>query len=335
MNNHLQADTHIKDGKTFNVILDKLSICFHDPDSEHVNKTCGLLISDQIDKSPGILVTKNPRYMVSCCLHLPFKGDTQETAFFEAGPTRPGAASYRLEFNPSKLSKAGLDDLIVFLSSTIDPDPLEFFRDGRITRCDVAVDLPGLHLEDLIVRSSRMQKHGIYADRHGQIQTTYLGTPRSARRVVAYEKPIKGSFDTRLRLEQRLKPRCLGRELAKLSNPFAKVELIPVAALEASGIGIPALFIADSIRIGGINRALLPLDPIQRKAFRKAYKAATSLLPNLDQAWAAWPSTLIDYGLGEELGATPIVAPGSGLLASLNKLNPIPGLWQHDHEPSC
>ena len=106
-------------------------------------------------------------------------------------------------------------------------------------------------------------------------------------------------------------------------------------SLEASVIGIPAQFIADSIRIGGLNRALLPLDPAQRKVFRKAYKAATSLLPNLDQAWADWPSTLIDYGLGEELGASPIVAPGSGLLASINKLNSVPDLWQHDHEPCC
>ena len=132
MNNHQQADTpikdtNIKDGKISNVILDKLSICFHDPDSKHVNKTCGLLISDQIDKSPGILVTKNPRYRASCRLRLPFNGEAQETAFFEAGPTRPGAASYRLEFNPSKLSKAGLEDLVVFLNSTIDSDPLEFF----------------------------------------------------------------------------------------------------------------------------------------------------------------------------------------------------------------
>ena len=106
-------------------------------------------------------------------------------------------------------------------------------------------------------------------------------------------------------------------------------------SLEASGIGIPAQFIADSIRIGGLNRALLPIYPPQHKMLKKAYKDAASVLPNLDEAWAAWPSTLIGYGLGEELGATPIVAPGSGLLASFNKLNPIPGFWQHDHEPCC
>ena len=91
-----------------------------------------------------------------------------------------------------------------------------------------------------------------------------------------------------------------------------------MAALEASGIGIPAQFIADSIRIGGLNRALLPLDPAQGKAFRKAYKAAASVMPNLDEAWAAWPSTLIEYGLGEELGAFKVIGPCSGIPANHN-----------------
>jgi len=225
-------------------------------------------------------------------------------------------SSYRLEFNPSKLTKDGLDDLVVFLNSTIDPDPLEFFRGGRITRCDVAVDLPGCHLEDLIVRTSRMQKHGIYSDRQGLVQTTYLGPPRSVRRVVAYEKPLEGSLPTLLRIERRLKPRCYGYEVATLPNPFANVQLLPVDALDVSGIGIPAQFIADSIRIGGLNRALLALDPAQRKALKKAYKAATSIMPNLDEAWGAWPSTLIGYGLGKELGATPVMVPGSSVMAS-------------------
>jgi len=98
-------------------------------------------------------------------------------------------SSYRLEFNPSKLTKDGLDDLVVFLNSTIDPDPLEFFRGGRITRCDVAVDLPGCHLEDLIVRTSRMQKHGIYSDRQGLVQTTYLGTPSVLRTLRTLKAP--------------------------------------------------------------------------------------------------------------------------------------------------
>ena len=224
MNNHQSTNIQIEHGRHQNapsLILDKLSICFNDPNSEHVKATTGLLISDHIDKMPGITVTKGRGYIASCRLRLPFEGNSQETVYFEAGPTCPGASSYRLEFNPSKLSKPGLDDLVVFLNSTIDPDPLEFFRGGRITRCDVAIDLPGYTLENIIVRTSRMQKHGIYANRRGEVETTYLGTPRS-NRLVAYQKPAKGSLIPRLRLECRLKPRCLGHEVAKLKNPFAK-----------------------------------------------------------------------------------------------------------------
>ena len=264
--------------------------------------------------------------MASCRLRLPFDATAQETVCFEAGPTRPGQASYRLEFNPSKLSKPGLDDLIVFLNSFIDADPIEFFRGSRVTRCDVAIDLLGHRLEDVIVRSSRLQKHGVYADRYGTVQTTYLGTPRS-RCVVAYDKPLEGSLVTRLRLECRLKPRCLGYQLAQLKDPFAGVQLLRARFSEGSGIGVPADFIADSIRIGGLKRALVPLDASQRKALKKAYKDATTLLPNLDEAWAAWPDILASYGLGKELGAVPVMAPGTGLAINCKPVLPL--------EPPC
>jgi hypothetical protein len=194
----------------------------------------------------------------------------------------------------------------VFLDSIIDPDPVAFFRAGRVTRCDVALDLFGYHHEDLIVRSSRIQKHGVYSNRHGDIQTTYLGTPKS-RRVVAYEKSFAGSSETHLRLECRLKPGFYGAQVAKLENPFSRVKLIPVDFFDPAEIGIPAQFIADSIRIGGVKRALWALDPTQRKALKKAFKGAESLLPSLDALWALWPQTLISCGLGKHLGAVPVV----------------------------
>ncbi len=140
----------------------------------------------------------------------------------------------------------------MFLESIIDPDPVGFFRAGKVTRCDIALGLLGHHHEDFIVRSSRMQKHGVYSDRHGDVQTTYLGTPKS-RRIVAYEKPVPGSLETHLRLEYRLKPGFFGHQVAKLENPFSGVSLIPADFSEAAGIGIPPQFIADSIRIGGLR----------------------------------------------------------------------------------
>jgi hypothetical protein len=290
------------------VILDRLSIVYYEPNPEHVKGTCGLLLSDHILKStPGLSVTKNPRYDVSCLLSLPFGGtEPRQTVCFEAGPRRPGQASYRLEYNPAKLSEAGFDDLELFLDSVLDPEPVGFFRAGKVTRCDVAIDLPGHDVEDVIVRSQRLRKHGIYSDGYGHVQTAYVGAAKS-RRIVAYAKPDEGNLVPRLRLECRLKPRCLGHQVAQLKNPFSGIGLIPANFSAAADIDIPPSFIADAIRIGGLQRALRPLDPPRRKVVREAYRAAESLLPKLDAAWASWPQILIGMGLGKHLGAVPVV----------------------------
>jgi hypothetical protein len=217
--------------------LDKLSVCYDEPNDEYVKKTCGLLLDDKYTKSvPGLTITKSPRYAMSCRIKLPYSEPchSPQTVIFQAGPYLPGVASYRWEGNPDKISEAGWDDFHVLLSSCIDIDPIAFFRMGKITRLDVALDLPGLNLEDVIVRSSRIQKHSVYSNRYGSPQTTYLGTPRS-RRIASYDKPIEGTMKTALRVETRLKPGCLGHEVAALKNPFGNVKLIPSTFSDLAG----------------------------------------------------------------------------------------------------
>jgi hypothetical protein len=285
--------------------LDKLSVCYDEPNDEYVEKTCGRLLDDKYTKFvPGLAITNSPRYAVSCRIKLPYSKPcvSPQTVVFQAGPHLPGVASYRWEGNPDKISTAGWDDLHVLLSSCIDIDPIAFFRMGKITRLDVALDLPGLSLEDVIVRSSRIQKHAVYSNRHGDPETTYSGTPRS-RRIASYDKPVEGTMKTALRVETRLKPGCRGHEVADLKNPFANVKLIPSTFSDLAGLSIPSQCIADSIRIGGLQRALFPLATVQRKALKKAYEKAASVLPSTDALWANWSQTLIGYGLGQHLGA--------------------------------
>jgi hypothetical protein len=291
--------------------FDRLSVCFNEPNAESVKKTCGLILSDKYHNDPpGILVTKNQRYDVSC--QIPFPSNTEgvkTNVCFEAGPRMPGQASFRIDFNPSNLSPEGCLELMGLLAGWIAENETIFFYSGKVTRCDIALDFPGYHNEDVIIRARRLQKHGTYSNRHGDPETTYIGTPRS-RRVVAYDKPNKLKSETNLRLECRLKPSVLGKdvlgkELAKLPNPFAGIELLPADFSDAAAIGIPAQFIADSCRIGGIKRALKPLDAPKRKALKSTYAAAKSLIPSLDSLWATWPDVLIACGLGKELGAIP------------------------------
>jgi hypothetical protein len=289
------------------VIIDRLSVCFTDPNQEHVNASCNVLISDKCgDGIPGIKLTTNARYKIRAMIPVPFMVDSDERhpVCFEAGPFHKGLPSYRLDFNPSKLSGAGIEDLLVFLETVTDATGDEFFALGRVTRADVAVDLPGFTLDDVIVSTKRKQKHGVYSDRYGIPETVYLGTPRSAR-VVAYTKFDKTSGKTCLRLECRLKPRCLGYEIAQLANPLAKVELLPVHVLKSLPLSFPYRLLADSIRVRGSKRAIDLFDPATRKLINKALVASDTLLPDTTAIWAKWPDALVNVGLGKGLGAIP------------------------------
>jgi len=284
------------------ISLDRLTICFNDPDPANVKGTCGLLLNDMYTKQvAGMRVTKNARYAVRCQIPLPFDGPEKHPIFFEAGPLHEGLPDYRLDFNPSKLTSEGISDLKVLLDTIIDPTPLEFFRNGRVTRADVACDLLGYSVADVIVRSKRKQKHGVYSDRYGIPQTVYLGTPQSCR-TVAYSKPTTDG-QISLRLECRPKPNCYGYELAALESPLAHVELLPVTLLDSVDLGVPSSVLADNMRIRGINRVLDLFDSDTRKRINQALSSSASILPDGDALWEYWPKALINVGLGAELGA--------------------------------
>jgi hypothetical protein len=154
--------------------LDRLSICFNEPNEESVKNTVGLLISDHITKYiPGIVVTANARYFASCRFLLPSgSNDDDAKICFEAGPRRPGQPSFRLDFNPSKFSAAGVAELMSHLECWIAKDPTIALYSGKITRCDAAIDCPGYRNDEVIIRSRRLQKHGVYSNRYGAPETT-------------------------------------------------------------------------------------------------------------------------------------------------------------------
>lgn len=79
-----------------------------------------------------------------------------------AGPRQSGHPSFRLDFNPSKLSADGVAELMGLLGGWIAEDPTIFFYSGKISRCDAAIDCPGYRNDEVIIRARRLQKHGVY-----------------------------------------------------------------------------------------------------------------------------------------------------------------------------
>jgi hypothetical protein len=288
----------------YHIIPDRFSICFSDPNADNVRATCSLLLSEGYTRGISSLrIRSNARYQISAIIPVPFmtESDGRHPICFEAGPRRPGCPSYRLDFNPSQLSREAMDQVKVLLDTIIDPTHEEFFSTGRITRIDVAVDLVGVTIGDLIVLTERKQKHGVYSNRHGVPETVYLGTPRSSR-VVAYTKPIGQLGLLGTRLECRLKPNCIGQEVAGLPNPFAKIRLLPTQALDRLIPRVPGQLLADSIRLRGLPRTLQLFDLRTRNRISNALNRSISVLPNADDLWAGWHDALVRVGLGAELG---------------------------------
>src|SRR5690242_20246137 len=103
----------ITETTTIEISIDRLSICFNDPTPENVKATCGMLLSDTISKQiPGMIVTKSAMYQVNARIPVPYldSADCPHPFFFQAGPHLPGLPSYRVDYNPSKMSDAGTSE---------------------------------------------------------------------------------------------------------------------------------------------------------------------------------------------------------------------------------
>lgn len=283
----IQTETNLK--------IDRLSLCYAEPDPENVKATENILLHESISKTwPGMITKPGGLFRVKAVLSLPFETTAPDraTAIFFAGPKVPSHPSYRLEFNPARLCDQGWSDLWTFLQTTMDPEPKAFMNGSKVTRIDLAVDLPGLDVEQVIVQTSRKRKVGVYSDQTGRPQTVYLGAPTGRNRLAAYTKTDKDSGAVSLRIECRVNARCAGSELHAIENPFASISLLPVSLLDKISLGMPPVFLADSIRLRGLSRALKLLPPTRRKMVEYSLSAGEALLPDADDIWAEFPKAL-------------------------------------------
>jgi hypothetical protein len=223
---------------------------------------------------------------------------------FQVGGRHSGIADYRFEFNPNKLGTEGMTQVIEFIDDHWDTGFQALFSSGKITRIDLALDVPDLSLDQVIVRSKRSRKHGVYTSSRGAIETTYLGSG-ARNRTVTYSKS-DGENDY-LRVERRMKPYCRGSDLTNLKNPFSLVQMVSTHSLipHLNGM-IPQQFF-DSVRMRGLNHVLAGISAEQAKAIRAVFgDPNNSALPSLEEVWKnSWPKVLHHHCLGSVIEPMP------------------------------
>ena len=188
-----------------------------------------------------------------------------QTVLLQTGRYGRIGADIRLDYNP-KCGRAGFQQILSVLGRVLPREDLTvFLTQAKVTRLDLAIDLPDLTLNDAIVRLKSTRKHGVYTSPRGEPETTYLGGARS-NRAVAYNKPADcKAMPSRLRIERRLKPGVRLPELINLSNPFSGVIAVATAPLRPLITEIHPDILFDSMRTRGIQRALNLLSSPQRR----------------------------------------------------------------------
>jgi hypothetical protein len=277
----------------FSLSIDKISFTCNDTNPLLVIKACDRLTDTANGFFSGLQVKSSRWHRVQCALPIP---NSSSSFLIQAGPRLPGISDYRFEFNPSVIGPLGIEYARSFINSMIDIGFDTLLADGKVTRMDAALDLVGISLDDVIVRSKKQRVHGVYTNQHSQLETVYLGSAKSNRTVV-YNK-VKGDFRV-LRVERRMKPSVKGHQLVHFTNPFDKVDLISTDSLLPHLDGMVPEQFFDRVRMRGIRNAISGLLPRQRRAIRRTLvDPEESLLPPMPLIWNAWPNVLSGCGLG-------------------------------------
>jgi hypothetical protein len=229
----------------------------------------------------------------------------------QAKPTRTGAkrpAFARLEFNPSKAGVAGVSEVRTIAATLFSAEDM---RHASVSRIDVAVDMHGVRISNLAVRSRRHQKSMLVFGREGNLETIYVGDRGSGSQVTIYDKAaqLRETKSIHLagpctRFEARIRTYIPVNELSLLKNPFFGIDVF--CGLDDLSIGTPhhhQMFL-DSIARRGLHAALRMLPASRRQRYERAIAKRRCSYWKPDELWSGWDRAV------EALGLIPLCARG-------------------------
>lgn len=250
-------------------------------------------------------------YKATADLVVPTSGHTVR---LEVGPkTKTPTHTLRLEFNPTALGAPGIAFLKKHLEELV-PDGLSFahiIANGKITRLDVAVDLVGISLTDLLVSAKSGGKQHWYLSATGKPETGYLGIGKSDKNakwktynkrqqvkdtVKTLAEPAYGGL-SHTRVEYTYTPMKSFLHLGKLENRFTEFSVAYPMAPKGVKSHQWAFFIDSCSRRGEKAASALLPEGTLRSRYEKALVSAHASFWRPEKIWEAWPEALVNCGL--------------------------------------
>lgn len=211
---------------------------------------------------------------------------------------------------PVDLGPQGMDELHIQLMSILPDGWAYMVQHARVTRIDIAVDLPGVTMDDFVILPQQAMTVSTWKSK-GPLESVYVGKSKGnqTRIYSRSQKRLakKQSWDgaPEVRVERKLinlKDVTL-LDLHVMTNPFASVALIdnvpgPPPLLGAKKHWQWSLF-RDSVHVRGLTAALALLPSAQRTQFRKHLIAHSKPYWNADVIWAGWKPMLNELKISQ------------------------------------
>jgi hypothetical protein len=245
-------------------------------------------------------------------------GDRDASVRFEfSDETNKAPARLRIETNPRKLGPKGFKTLLAILN---DPDgPFSgktVLQSVRITRIDIAVDLEGVQVDDVIAFHESELQRSMYIGTDGVIETIYVhgksnkSKPAGKVLLTVYDRakerlkkgkqsPFGPSPVTRIEVTRNLKAPYNGlSKVAALGNPYGSIR---VGYVMAQGM-TPENWWREYV---GLRRtkshsssvALLGLDKATAAKFADGYLVPIPNLVSDGTTWQGWEQGLKVTGM--------------------------------------
>ncbi len=226
------------------------------------------------------------------------------------GPEQPKAryiTNVRIEFVPVDLGPAGILELHAVLSSLMDGGWGCFIKHGKITRIDVAIDLPHVQMDQFLLLPTQVLTTTRWSN-NGELESIQYGKPKNSHTLIYNRAAKRESMGQSpegkegVRVERRQKGLNLKfDDLPALPFPFKGTvcdQLYPAKPDDEKKAYIWQHFLC-AVQVKGLNAALASLPPTKRTIYRKHLNHSQANWWDPDAIWGMWGPMLSDLGIAD------------------------------------
>lgn len=203
----------------------------------------------------------------------------------------PKKGFLRFEFNPIRSGPLGITQLAYFFDSLFESFWPLIVAHGRCTRVDAAVDLWGVHIEQVWPVQNEVRQSTKW-NRQGKLETLVIGSPKSDQ-IKFYDKLVNLKIKNTTpitRIEYKWQGQWPLKGLDGFENPFLKVAVIPLLPQKPDwATESDWNMFRDSVKVRGAQAAISNLTPYYRKKYREHFKKHSIPFWQPEKVWSAWP----------------------------------------------